>query len=169
MIRHRLRLLAAGCAVLLAAGFLSGGTFAAPAHADVTSITVDGTHSGRTFDGVGALSAGANSRLLFDYPEPQRSQILDYLFKPGYGADLQILKVEVGGDTNSTDGAEPSAQHTPNDADYNRGYEWWLMGQAKARNPDIKFVALAWEPPAGSGSTTRPTPTPGSRTSGRRT
>jgi hypothetical protein len=42
---------------------------------------------GRTFDGVGAISGGGgNSRLLIDYPEPQRSQILDYLFKPGYGA-----------------------------------------------------------------------------------
>jgi hypothetical protein len=29
--------------------------------------------AGRTFDGVGALSAGASSRLLIDYPEPQRS------------------------------------------------------------------------------------------------
>ena len=43
--------------------------------------------AGRTFDGVGAISGGGgNSRLLIDYPEPQRSQILDYLFKPGYGA-----------------------------------------------------------------------------------
>jgi hypothetical protein len=50
-------------------------------------ITIDGTSSGRTFDGVGALSAGASSRLLIDYPEPQRSQILDYLFKPNYGGN----------------------------------------------------------------------------------
>ena len=55
------------------------------------------------FDGVGAISGGGgNSRLLVDYPEPQRGQILDYLFKPGYGAAMQILKVEIGGDTNST-------------------------------------------------------------------
>ncbi|MEZ0113862.1 hypothetical protein ABH920_007896 [Catenulispora sp. EB89] len=161
MIRQRLRLLAAGCAAFLAAGFLAGGALAAPVRADSTSITVDGTQSGRTFDGVGALSAGANSRLLFDYPEPQRSQILDYLFKPGYGASLQILKVEVGGDTNSTDGAEPSAQHTPSDADYNRGYEWWLMEQAKARNPNIKFVALAWGAPGWIGVNDPANPHPG--------
>src|SRR5205807_9768430 len=74
-----------------------------------TTVTINGTSAGRTFDGIGAISGGGgNSRLLIDYPEPQRSQILDYLFKPGYGADLQILKVEVGGDTNSTSGAEPS-------------------------------------------------------------
>src|SRR3982074_1896714 len=68
-------------------------------------VTIDATAGGRTFDGVGALSAGGSSRLLVDYPEPQRSQILDYLFKPGYGAALQHLKVEVGGDANSTDRA----------------------------------------------------------------
>jgi len=42
-------------------------------------ITIDGKDKGRTFDGIGALSAGASSRLLINYPEPQRSEILDYL------------------------------------------------------------------------------------------
>jgi hypothetical protein len=65
------------------------------------------------FGGLGALGAGASSRLLIDYPEPQRSQILDYLFKPGYGATLQHLKVEIGADVNSTDGSEPSFMRTP--------------------------------------------------------
>src|ERR1044071_4201286 len=80
---------------------------AAPAQA-ATAITLNGSSGGRTFDGVGAVSGGGgNSRLLIDYPEPQRSQILDYLFKPDYGASAQILKIEIGGDTNSTSGAEP--------------------------------------------------------------
>jgi hypothetical protein len=57
-----------------------------------TAVTIDGHGSGRVFDGVGALSAGASSRLLVDYAEPYRSQILDYLFKPDYGASLQHLK-----------------------------------------------------------------------------
>ena len=66
-----------------------------------------------TFDGIGAISGGGgNSRLLTDYPAAQQQQILDYLFKPGYGASLQILKVEIGGDTNSTDGSESSIEHT---------------------------------------------------------
>src|SRR3954462_14132643 len=98
------------------------------------TITIDGTHSRRTFDGIGAISGGGgNSRLLIDYPEPQRSQVLDYLFKPGYGADLQVLKLEIGGDTNSTSGAEPSHEHVRGDLDCGRGYEWWIMEQAKAR------------------------------------
>src|SRR5437588_5500983 len=76
------------------------------------TIVLDGRANGRIYEGLGAVSAGASSRLLIDYPEPYRSQILDYLFKPGYGAALHILKVEVGGDMNSTDGAEPSIMHT---------------------------------------------------------
>jgi Glycosyl hydrolase family 59/F5/8 type C domain len=115
-------------------------------------VTIDGTAPGRTFDGVGALSAGGSSRLLVDYPEPERSRILDYLFTPGYGAALQILKVEIGGDTNSTDGAEPSHMRTPSDLNCDRGYEWWLMEQAKARNPRIVLSALQWGAPGWTGS-----------------
>jgi len=112
------------------------------------SVTIDSNGGGRAFDGVGAISGGGgNSRLLFDYSEPYRSQILDYLFKPHYGASLQILKVEIGADMDSTDGAESSHMHTATDESYNRGYEWWLMEQAKARNPRIKLAALPWGAP----------------------
>ncbi|WP_052390319.1 RICIN domain-containing protein [Streptomyces sp. NRRL B-24484] len=118
-----------------------------------TTVTVDGNGTGRTFDGIGAVSGGGgNSRLLIDYPEPQRSQILDYMFKPGYGAALQVLKVEIGGDTNSTDGAEASHEHVQGQVRCDTGYEWWLMEQAKARNPDIKLAALAWGAPGWVGS-----------------
>src|SRR5579885_931530 len=101
------------------------------------TVVLNGAATGRTYEGLGALSAGASSRLLIDYPEPYRSQILDYLFKPGYGAALQHLKVEIGADVNSTDGSEPSHMRTPEDQNYKRGYEWWLMEQARKRNPEI--------------------------------
>jgi hypothetical protein len=42
-------------------------------------VVLDGTSLGFMYDGHGALSAGASSRLLIDYPEPQRAQILDLL------------------------------------------------------------------------------------------
>jgi hypothetical protein len=116
--------------------------------AQQTEIVLDGKAAGRIFDGLGAASAGASSRLLVDYPEPQRSQILDYLFKPGYGAALQHLKVEIGADLNSTDGAEPSPMRTPADHDSNRGYEWWLMAQAHKRNPNIVLEILPWGAPS---------------------
>lgn len=112
------------------------------------TIVIDGRNNGKVFEGVGAISGGGgNSRLLIDYLEPYRSQILDYLFKPHYGANLQILKVEIGADMDSTDGSEPSHMHTRADENYNGGYEWWLMEQAKARNPEIKLAALPWGAP----------------------
>ncbi len=48
------------------------------------------------------MNPGASSRLLRDYAEPYRSDILDYLFLPSFGASLHMLKVEIGGDTQST-------------------------------------------------------------------
>lgn len=111
------------------------------------AITLDGTDTGRIYDGIGALSAGASSRLLIDYPEPQRSEILDYLFKPNFGAALQINKVEIGGGMNSTDGSEPSHMRTETDENYRRGYEWWLMVESKKRNPNVKLYALEWGAP----------------------
>jgi len=118
------------------------------------NITLDPLPPGRTFEGIGAVSAGASSRLLVDYPEPQRSQILDYLFKPNYGAALQHLKVEIGGEINSTDGTEPTHQRTATDTNFNRGYEWWLMEQAATRNPNITLDCLAWGAPGWIGGGT---------------
>ncbi len=117
-----------------------------------TTIVLDGAGKGRIYDGIGAVSAGASSRLLYDYKEPYRSQILDYLFKPGYGAALQHLKVEIGADVNSTDGAEPSSMRSRDDHDYTRGYEWWLMEEARKRNPQIILDTLPWGAPGWVGN-----------------
>ena len=77
---------------------------------------------GRTFDGIGGISGGgATSRLLVNYKEPFRSQILDFLFKPQFGASLHILKVEIGGDAQSTEGTEHSHMHSEDDENYTRG------------------------------------------------
>jgi O-glycosyl hydrolase len=140
-------------AVAVAAGMAGVVVAAAPAaHADA-AITINGASGGRVFDGVGAISGGGgNSRLLIDYPEPQRTQILDYLFRIGYGAAVQIMKLEIGGDTNTTSGAEPSHEHTRGVVNCNRGYEWWLAEQAKARNPNIKLIGLTWGAPGWIGS-----------------
>lgn len=122
------------------------------------TITVDGESKGRVWEGVGALSAGASSRLLCDYPAPQCSEILDYLFKPNFGASLHHLKVEIGGDVNSTDGSEPSHARTreefehPEAEYFQRGYEWWLMEEARKRNPRILIEALQWGAPGWIGN-----------------
>ena len=126
--------------------------FAGVAYGQRTSVVLDGNGKGRIFDGLGAASAGASSRLLIDYPETQRSQILDYLFKPGYGAALQHLKVEIGADVNSTDGSEPSHMRSKSDHNSRRGYEWWLMAEAHKRNPNIVLEILPWGAPGWVGA-----------------
>lgn len=116
-------------------------------------VSIDLSKRGRVFEGLGALSAGASSRLLIEYEEPYRSLILDYLFKPKFGANIQHLKVEIGGDINSTSGTEPSHARTrqeylhPQLHYFQRGYEWWLMKEAKKRNPAIMLDALQWGAP----------------------
>lgn len=117
------------------------------------SITVDpAQQQGRVFDGLGAISGGATTRLLVDYPVESRDEILDYLFKPQFGAALQILKVEIGGDTNSTCGAEASHMHARGVGSFDEGYEWWLMAEAKKRNPRLQLCALAWGAPGWLGN-----------------
>ena len=113
-------------------------------------INIDFKKDGRVFEGIGALSAGASTRLLIDYQEPYRSQILDLLFKPKFGASLQHLKIEIGGDVNSTDGTEPSHAHTraeflnPDSGFFQRGYEWMVLKEAKKRNPAIFLDCREW-------------------------
>jgi len=113
------------------------------------SIVIDGKGTGRIFDGITGVNAGGGvGRLLMSYPEQQRSEILDYLFKPNFGASMQGYKAEIGGDGNSTEGSEPSHMHTADDQNYTRGYQWWMMKEAKKRNPNIRLMALAWDFPA---------------------
>ena len=106
---------------------------------------------GARYLGIGGLSGGgATSRLLPDYDATTRSEIFDYLFTPQFGASLQILKVEVGSGGQSTEGTEASHMYTANasEASYQRGYEWLIMREAKARSPNISLWALSWAWPA---------------------
>lgn len=144
---HNLVVILVICALLISVCPCTG-----TASPEIT-IHLDGNDQGRVFDGIGVLSAGAASRLLIDYPEPQRSQILDFLFKPNFGASLHDLKVEIGGTMNSTWGSEPSHANTLNEFEhpkpeyYDRGYEWWLMKEARKRNPGIILESLPWGVP----------------------
>ena len=113
-------------------------------------VSLSGTDQGRAFEGVGAVSAGASSRLLIDYADPYRSDILDYLFKPKFGAGFQHLKVEIGGGENSTCGSEPTHARSREELNHpkDRGYELWLMKEARARQPGILLDCLPWTYPA---------------------
>lgn len=125
----------------------------APARAG--PIALDFSAPGVHYDGVGSLSGGGgDSRLLVDYPPAIQSDILDAMFLPGAGASLQFLKVEIGGDAQSTEGTEMSHEHFRGDLNCSRGYEYWLLKEARRRNPAIKTYGLSWGVPAwiGNGS-----------------
>ena len=123
---------------------------ALPAVAAAASFSLTDAHGlGPLYAGIGGLSGGgATSRLLIDYPPSTRSQIFDLLFKPNFGASLQLLKIEVGGDGQSTEGTEPSHAHSVDDLNFHRGYEWTILEEAKARNPTLGTLALSWSWPA---------------------
>ena len=67
-----------------------------PAGATSSTYVLDGSTATFEFDGHGGLSAGGTSRLLTDYPAKEQGEILDYLFKPNFGAGLGVVKIEIG-------------------------------------------------------------------------
>ncbi|WJJ97766.1 hypothetical protein [Algibacter luteus] len=115
----------------------------------VVKITLNPKDKGRTFEGIGGVSAGASTDLLYDYKDPYRNHILDILFKPKFGAGFQHLKVEMGGGENSTCGSEPSHAITREELKnpVSRGYEFWFMRAAKDRNPNMILEYLPWSFP----------------------
>lgn len=152
---------------------LVGMGLAAAAVFGASDITLDGSLAGGVYEGLGGLSAGGGTRLLADYPETQKRQILDLLFKPKFGASLQHLKIENGGDAESTFGTEPAMMRTrqeyerataalasanPNDPQYadvkrmfRRGYEFWLAAEGRKRNPKLLLDSLQWGAPGWTG------------------
>ena len=116
---------------------LALGTGHGPAMAEepvggVQRIVIDGDAGGKRFDGIGVVDGGGGtSVLLRDYREPQRSQILDLMYRPRFGASVSTLLVEIPGDGNSTQGSMPSHMHARDDLNYSRGYTWWVLREAK--------------------------------------
>jgi Glycosyl hydrolase family 59/Galactocerebrosidase, C-terminal lectin domain len=122
---------------------------AAEAAVPGTTITINGDGGSRTFDGVGAvLGGGGNARYLEEYPTAVRKQILGYLFKYNFGASLQLLKLEIGGDGNSTVGSEPSVEHSRGRINCRAGYEFAIAREALATRPNLKLYGLQWGAPA---------------------
>ena len=121
--------------------------------ATAQTIQLSANANGKRFDGIGAVNGGgATSVLLKDYPEPQRSQIMDMVYKPMFGASVSTILVEVPGDGNSTQGSMPSHAHERNDANFLRGYMWWVMQEAKRRNAGLSLDATSWSAPAWVGN-----------------
>ncbi len=121
--------------------------------ATAQTIRLSSEATGKQFDGIGAVNGGgATSVLLKDYPEPWRSQIMDMVYKPMFGASVSALLVEIPGDGNSTQGSMPSHSHFQGDHNYLRGYMWWVMQEAKRRNAALSLDATGWSAPAWVGN-----------------
>lgn len=115
-----------------------------------TAIRIDGKSPGRRWGGIGSTPATAMERQLMHYPNPIQEDILDLMLKPNFGMALTHLKVEVGGDNNSTAAVEPSFAHTREEManpNFRRGGNYWLMRKARDRNPNIELGSLAWTQP----------------------
>lgn len=143
---RRFQLMASASALGLAA--LGRSLPAKAQETPVQSVRLDGAAGGKRFDGIGVVNGGgATSVLLKDYPELQRSQILDLLYKPKFGASVSALLVEIPGDGNATQGSMLSHMHTRDDLNYERGYMWWILQEAKKRNPRLSLDGTAWSAP----------------------
>ena len=118
-------------------------------------VVLDKNAGGKRFDGIGLVNGGgATSVLLKDYPEKQRNQILDLVYKPKFGASVSALLVEIPGDGNSTQGSMPSHERKRGEVNYHRGYTWWVLTEAKKRNPQLSLDATAWSAPGWIGNGT---------------
>lgn len=103
---------------------------------------------GAFYGGIGGITSNGATKLLFDYPQDVQDEILDILFKPGCGCELQHLKVEIGSDANTTNGTEPSHMRSRDDFEICRGFGLELAARAKKRRPDLILDALRWGTPA---------------------
>ncbi|PTM59420.1 hypothetical protein [Desmospora activa] len=135
----------------LSGAFFTWGTpsaiSATDSDAETTTVHIDGTTEGRVWEGLGYVSSSGSSKLLMDYPKEQQQDIIDFLFKPDFGAGLTHYKMEIGSDVNSSSGTEPSHMRSRTDFDITRGSGLWLAQKAKKANPDLLLDALRWGTP----------------------
>jgi glucuronoarabinoxylan endo-1,4-beta-xylanase len=99
----------------------------------------------QTIDGFGASGAFQRATYLMDFPDPQRTAILDALFSQTSGAGLSIVRNIVGDGSPLPDGV-PTIQPSKGT------WVWtgdegqiWLMQQAQARGAG-RFMSTVWSP-----------------------
>jgi galactosylceramidase len=140
-------------ALMLAALAANAQAQAPAAESGIQTVRLNADRGGKRFEGIGVVEGGGGTGVLLkDYPEPQRSQILDFMFKPKFGASISALLVEIPGDGNSTQGSMPSHMHSRDDLNYRRGYMWWELREARRRNPRLSLDGAAWSGPGWLGT-----------------
>lgn len=113
-----------------------------------TRISILKDSSTSLFYGIGGVTSNGMTKLLKEYKEEYRNDILDFLFLPYFGASFHHLKIEIGSDANGTCGTEPSHMRSDKDYDITRGVGLWLGKEAKKRNPSITLDAIRWGTPS---------------------
>ncbi|MBW8901934.1 MAG: hypothetical protein JF619_28355, partial [Massilia sp.] len=128
-------------------------TQAPAAETSIQTVQLNADRGGKRFDGIGVVEGGGGTGVLLkDYPQAQRSQILDLMFRPKFGASISALLVEIPGDGNSTQASMPSHMHSRQDLNYRRGYMWWELREARRRNPRLSLDGAAWSSPGWLGT-----------------
>ncbi|WP_257535958.1 S-layer protein [Metabacillus litoralis] len=117
------------------------------------TITIDGTKvdEHNRFKGFGTVTANNTSRLMLDYKEEHPKEyweIMNKLFNKDTGAGLAHVKVELGGDVNSSSGTEPATMRYEDEpANVLRGAGFQFAADAKSINEDITVEILRWGEP----------------------
>jgi glucuronoarabinoxylan endo-1,4-beta-xylanase len=125
-------------------------TFTGAASRDPNSksvVTVDWSRTAQEIDGFGASGAFQMAKNLMDFPEPQRTEILDILFSPDKGAGLSIVR-NIVGDGGTVGGASPTIEPREGVWDWSVDKDQiWLMQEAGKRGC-TRFMSTVWSPPA---------------------
>lgn len=117
------------------------------------TITIDGNNVDpyNRFKGFGTVTANNTSRLMLDYKEEHPKEyweMMNKLFNKDTGAGLTHVKVELGGDVNSSSGTEPATmRYADEPANVLRGAGFQFAADAKSINPDITTEILRWGEP----------------------
>jgi hypothetical protein len=117
------------------------------------TITIDGNNVDQynRFKGFGTVTANNTSRLMLDYKEEHPKEyweIMNKLFNKDTGAGLAHVKIELGGDVNSSSGTEPATMRYADEAaNVLRGAGFQFAADAKSINPEITTEILRWGEP----------------------
>ena len=129
-------------------------TLTGAASLDVNSKStgiVDWRMTEQEIDGFGASAAFHMAGDLMDFPEPQRTEILDILFSQNKGAGLSIVRNFVGdGGSWGSKTNGPSQSIEPQEGVWNwtgDEDEIWFMKEARKRGC-TRFESTVWSPPA---------------------
>ncbi|HEY4383740.1 MAG TPA: glycoside hydrolase, partial [Ktedonobacteraceae bacterium] len=184
--RHRSRLLALLCCLLLCTFFVfqATPTRAAGPTVQVWLTTSDGSNqltsqTNQTFgtntgnsstinvneyqelqqmDGFGAAVTDSSAWLIYNkMSSSQRTTLMQKLFDPNQGIGISFVRIPMGASDFSVTGAysyddRPSGQTDPSLAQFSINHDLSyiipVLQQAHSLNPNLKFMANPWSPPA---------------------